>query len=133
MKLGHDSCVDESAPPSQRCLVGVYYSLTPDSMKKRICNSFNGNGGNTPAVIASTSLSMGVDFPHVKYVVHFGPDRTITDHLQQAGRAGRDSQQAFNNIIYQGKHLSQCEQSIRDVIKKNNCVRQLVSIPLYGW
>ena len=69
---------------------------------------------------------MGVDFPHVKYVINFGPGRTLTDHLQQAGRAGRDSQFAHNIILYQGEHLSQCEPHVKDVIRKKDCVRKML-------
>jgi len=130
MKLGNEAYVDGTLPPPQRCLIGVYYSATPETLKSRICDSFGGKEGNARVVIASTSLSMGVDYPHVRYVVHFGPGRTITEHLQQAGRAGRDTLNAFNVIMYRGKHLSQCDPSIRNVIKTNDCVRKLFSLPL---
>ena len=126
MKLGNDAYLDGPEPAPERCLLGVYYSATPAASKLRINSSFSGNG-KARVVIASTSLSMGVDFPHVRYVVHFGPGRTLTEHLQQAGRAGRDSQQAFNIILHQGKHLSQCEPSVKEVIKKKEiCVRKLL-------
>ena len=91
-----------------------------------MCKSFGGNQGVARVVIASTSLSMGVDFPTVKYVIHFGPGRTITEHLQQAGRAGRDSSPAFNIVMYQGKHTSQCDQSMRDIIESHDCIRHLL-------
>ena len=123
-RLGKDAYVDGTAQES--CLLGVYYSATSESEKQRITKSFNG-AGTVRVAIASTSLSMGVDFPHVTYVIHFGPGRTVVDHLQQAGRAGRDSEQAFNIIYYHGKHIRLCEQLIRDVIKKeDHCVRELL-------
>lgn len=109
MKLGSDAYIKSTAPASERCLIGVYYSATPETIKERVCNSFGGNQGVARVVIASTSLSMGVDFPSVKYVIHFGPGRSTTEHLQQAGRAGRDSNPAFNIVMYQGKHMRQCE------------------------
>lgn len=122
-KLGNDAYVDGTT--QERCLLGVYYSATPESEKQRICTSFNGTG-TVRVAIASTSLSMGVDFPHVTYVIHFGPGRSLVDHLQQAGRAGRDAKQSFNIIFYQGKHIRFCDQPIRDVIKKNDCIRKLL-------
>ena len=42
--------------------------------------------------IATTALSMGVNFPNVRYIVLFGPARGLLDFYQQAGRAGRDGQ-----------------------------------------
>jgi ATP-dependent DNA helicase RecQ len=122
-KLGNDAYVDGTT--QERCLLGVYYSATPESEKQRICTSFNGTG-TVRVAIASTSLSMGVDFPHVTYVIHFGPGRSLVDHLQQAGRAGRDAKQSFNIIFYQGKHIRFCYQPIRDVIKKNDCIWKLL-------
>ena len=94
--------VEGTDPPSKRVLIAVYYSATPESSKRRVVNSFTGSG-KARVVIASTSLSMGVDFPHVRYVIHFGPGRTLSHHLQQAGRAGRDSKKAHNVILYQKK------------------------------
>ena len=123
-RLGNDAYIfDGTAPAPERCLLGVYYSATPGS-KRRITESFNGKGIARVA-IDSKSLSMGVDFPHVTYVIHFGPGRTLSDHLQQAGRAGRDFHQLFYVILHQGKHLSQCEPTIKNVVKKNDCVRKL--------
>ena len=82
MKLGKAAYIG-SLPPDQRCLIGIYYSATPEPKKSRICDSFGGKG-NSRVVIASTSLSMGVDYPHFRYVIHFGPGRSLIDHLQQA-------------------------------------------------
>ena len=125
MKLGNDAYLEGTDPVSDRCILGVYYSATPDSEKNRVTNSFTVSG-KARVVIASSSLSMGVDFPHVKYVIHFGPGRTLTDHLQQAGRAGRDSQNAYSIIMYMGKHLRQCDDTIRNAVKKQECIRKLL-------
>ena len=59
----------------------------------------------------------------MRYVIHFGPGRTLADHLQQAGR---DAQFAHSIIMYLGKHLVQCEVSIRHVVKKKECIRKLL-------
>lgn len=125
MKLGKHAYLEGGEEVPDQCILSVYYSATPDSAKNRVTSSFTGSG-SARVVIASTSLSMGVDFPHVRYVIHFGPGRTLVDHLQQAGRAGRDSKSAYNVIMYLGKHLGQCEGHIRDVIKKQECVRKLI-------
>jgi len=36
-------------------------------------------------VIVSSALSMGVNNPDVKYVIHLGPAQSVVDHIQQAG------------------------------------------------
>ena len=91
--------VDGDEPVHDSCLLGVFYSQTPVQHKESITSSFEGLGGKVRLVLASTSLSMGVDFPHVQYVVHYGPSRDLTSHLQEAGRAGRDGKQAFHVTV----------------------------------
>ena len=82
--------------------------------------------GYTRVAIASSALSMGVDFPNVKYVILFGPSKSLTSYLQEAGRAGCDGSDAFNIIMYLPKHLKNCEKQVKHAIKsgEKSCVRQ---------
>lgn len=82
-------------PAHERCLLGVYYSQTPKNHKESVTSSFERLGGKVRLVFASTSLSMGIDFPHVRYVVHYGPSRSLASHLQEAGRGGRYGNKLF--------------------------------------
>ena len=63
--LGEDAYVEGEAPLAERCLVIVYYSVTPEKIKERVKSSFESGAGTARIVIATTSLSMGVDFPCV--------------------------------------------------------------------
>ena len=126
MKLEYSGLyIDGEGPPHERCLLGVYYSQTPTHHKDHITSSFEGKSGHVRVVFATTSLSMGVDFPFVKYVVHYGPSNNLTSHLQEAGRAGRNGQQAYNITVYHGKHLMTCEDDIKNAVKQslNSCCR----------
>ena len=82
--------------------------------------SFKGSGVIC-IVIASSALSVGVNYPDVQYVIHLGTDRTILDLIQQTGRAGRDGSHAHNIVVYHGQQLSQCEQSLKEFSKTNGC------------
>ena len=95
------------------------------SLKDTVTTSFEGDGF-TRVAIASSSLSMGVDFPNVKYVIHFGPSKSLSSQLQEAGRAGRDGSEAFNIIMYLPKHIRNCERQVKHAIKsgEKSCVRQ---------
>ena len=77
-------------------------------------------------VITTSSLSMGVDFPHVKYAVHFGQSRNLSSHLQEAGRAGRDGSHCYNIVMCLPKNLTHCEKPVKDAIKKGltSCARE---------
>ena len=57
--LGEDAYVEGEAPLAERCLVPVYYSVTPEKMKERVKSSFESGAGTARIVIATTSLSMG--------------------------------------------------------------------------
>ena len=108
----------------ENCLVGVYYSQTPNKHKDLITNSFESNG-NVRVAIASSSLGMGVDFPCVTYVIHFGPSRMLSEHLQMAGRVGRDGSQSYSLTVFVPKHLIHCDKQVRKVVKcaLNSCAR----------
>ncbi|XP_068671267.1 ATP-dependent helicase wrn-1-like [Montipora foliosa] len=106
--------IDGEGPPHERCFLGVYYSQTPTHHKYHITSSFEGKSGHVRVVYATTSLSLGVDFPFVKYVIHYGPSNNLTSHLQEAGRARRKGQQAYNITVYHEKHLMTCEDDIKN-------------------
>ena len=102
-----------------------YYSQTPKPHKDCVTSSFEGVSGNVRVVFATTSLSMGIDFPHVKYVIHYGPSNNLTSHLQEAGQGGRDGNQAFHITLYHGRHLITCEGDIKTAVKHSlkSCCR----------
>ena len=126
MKLGQTGIyVEGDGPLHERCLLGVSYSQTPQSHKNDITSSFEGLSGHVRIIFANTSLIMGVDVPHVKYVVHYGPSKNLTSHLQEAGCAGRDGGEAYNITVYEGRHTSTCEPDIRAAVRKahESCCR----------
>ena len=117
--------VDGEGPIYERCLLGVYYSQTPKRHKDCVTSSFEGVSGNVRMVFATTSLSMGIDFPHVKlYVIHYGPSNNLTSHLQEAGRGGRNGNQAFHITLYHGRLIT-CEGDIKTAVKHSlkSCCR----------
>ena len=78
-KSAYSPCDDQS---SNNCLIGIYHSLTLQKYKDRIIISFKGEGKKR-VVIASTALSMGVNFPDV---IHWGPACNLLDYHQEYGR-----------------------------------------------
>lgn len=73
--------------------------------------------------IATTALSVGVNFPDVRYVVHFGPARNLLDFHQQAGRAGRDRNPSDIIVLFYGQQLSHCEDYVCSFLKSTTCYR----------
>ena len=71
-----------------------------------------------------------MNFPDVRYVIHLGPARTIIDHVQQAGRAGRDGKPAYNVVISSGPKLAHCETAVKTFVKETGCLRTALFKPL---
>ena len=67
---------------------------------------------------------MGVNFPDVRYVVHWGPARNLLEHHQQAGRAGRDGSRSDIVVIYHGQQLSHCEEDVKSFVRSDDCLRE---------
>jgi superfamily II DNA helicase RecQ len=84
--------------------------MTWAATKKRLLASFKGSGDDTK-IIASTALSMGLNFPDVHYVINWGPPRTLIDY--QAGREGRNGEHAHSIIIYHGNQTAHCEDDVQ--------------------
>ncbi len=47
--------------------------------------------GQYPFVICTSAFGMGINKPDVRWVVHYHPPLTLSEYLQEIGRAGRDN------------------------------------------
>ena len=84
-KLSEVPYVANKTKSPQNRLIGTYHSMTWKKYKPHLFESFKEDNGNIRVVLASSALSMGINFPDVKYVIHMGPARTVVDHIQEAG------------------------------------------------
>lgn len=123
-KLGEAAYVANKPRSPQNRLIGIYHSMTWKKYKSRVFESFKEDNGNIRVVLASSALSMGVNFPDVKYVIHMGPARTVVDHIQEAGRAGRNGELAHNIIVYHGNKIAECEKAIKQFVQSQDCLRK---------
>lgn len=121
-QLGNQAYDNPDSKSSESCLVGVYHSHSWESTKNMVIASFKGNG-IIRVVIATTALCMGVNFPDVRYIINWGPARTILDQHQQAGRAGRDSVTSHVIVLYHGQQAGPCEQAVKDFVRSEGCLR----------
>lgn len=56
----------------------------------------------SPVIMATSALGVGFDYPHVRWVVHAGAPRRLTDFSQESGRAGRDGRPAESIVLLNG-------------------------------
>src|SRR5204863_6907883 len=62
--------------------------------------------GTVKILVATSALGLGIDYSHVRFVIHQGQSRSLMDFSQESGRAGRDGKEA-RSIIFTSKEMRQ--------------------------
>ncbi len=76
-----------------------YHSrIKPERRKKQLLFDFL--QGKRKIMIATSAFSMGIDVADIELVVHFNAPISMTDYIQQIGRAGRDGRKAHCVLFY---------------------------------
>ena len=130
MELGSKAYTPEGQD-AKHCLIGIYHSLTLKKYKERLIHAFK-VGGTIRVAITTSALSMGINFPDVRYIIHWGPPRNMTDYHQESGRAGRDGKNADVLTVYHGQQLSFCEEEVKTFVKTTDCYRVAAYMPFDG-
>ncbi|KXJ20095.1 ATP-dependent DNA helicase tlh2 [Exaiptasia diaphana] len=98
---------------------------TIQRIQERTLDSFHDKNGKCRLIFATNALGMGVNFQDIRFIVHYGPPREMEELVQQIGRAGRDGKPAHALIMYNGRHLKNCDQSVKDMCKATSgCLRK---------
>lgn len=74
------------------------HDIMSEDDRNAAIQQWRGHGGSN--ILAATSaFSVGFDYAHVRWVIHAGPPRRISDLAQEAGRGGRDGMPAESIIL----------------------------------
>ena len=122
LKLGLYAYGTSKKNAAENLIIGIFHSMSWQHCKERIQQSMKEDGIQR-IIVASSALSMGVDFPNVRYVINWGPARSLIEQHQEAGRAGRDGVQFHIVICYHGNQLSKCDDDVKNFVKTEGCLR----------
>ena len=112
-------------------LIGMYHN-TLDKHKKIITTSLYSPNGKCRVIFCTNAFGMGVNFPDIRYVVHYGPPRNVEDFIQEIGQAGCDGKSAIAVLLFQGKHLRKCDKAIKQYASGEGikCLRDAILVEL---
>ena len=68
--------------------------------KARMANESEFLSGEKTIMVATTAFGMGIDLDSADLVIHFNMPLSLTDYMQQSGRAGRNGQKAHAVLLY---------------------------------
>jgi RecQ family ATP-dependent DNA helicase len=78
--------------------------------------------GKCKVLVASEDLGVGINFPNVKNIIHFGLPVSKNEYVQEIGRAGRANEQVTSYIIY----LNATSKNVNPfLLKRNTGIEQI--------
>jgi len=84
-------------------LITMYTRVSTRKFKETVTSLFSGQS-STLRIIATAAFGMGVDYPDINQIIHWGSPSTIKQYAQEVGRAGRGGQKACAILMHGQLH-----------------------------
>lgn len=120
-------------PPGEALKLRRYHGLVPSIERKMVECDYK--KGTAMGLLCTKAFGMGVDVGDIKHVIHFAPTGTLSDYVQEIGRAARNSDiQGIAHIDYFPSDLryvrslngiSEMRQyQLREILKKIHAIQK---------
>lgn len=76
-------------------------------------------------MVATNAFGMGIDKPDVRLVAHYDCPDSIEAYFQEAGRAGRDGQQAYAVMLYNKSDNAKLQKRVAENFPPREYIRQV--------
>ncbi|CAC5375612.1 recQ [Mytilus coruscus] len=115
---------------------GCLYSNQDPEIMKCIITDLQSVQPRFRLVFTTTVVGMGFDPPSVTQVIHCKPHRSVTNYLQEIGRAGRRGQMSTATLYYTNMDLARNLPGIQDDIicycRHKACYRECL-LEIFGY
>lgn len=81
--------------------------------------------GESRVMVATNAFGMGIDKPDVRLVIHLDLPDSIEAYFQEAGRAGRDGEQAYAVILYANTDKVTLQRRIADTFPDKEYIKDV--------
>ncbi|MBS1997921.1 MAG: ATP-dependent DNA helicase RecQ [Cyanobacteria bacterium SZAS LIN-2] len=82
---------------------GCYHAGLPSHVRQRAQKAFEDE--KLPVIVSTVAFGMGVDKANVRRVIHYNLPGSLENYYQEAGRAGRDGQDARCTLLFQARDI----------------------------
>ncbi len=105
-----------------------------DKYKMEVQEEFKNNG--FPLMVATKAFGMGIDKGNIRYTIHYGIPNSLESLYQEAGRAGRDKDNADCYVLYSKEILKsqtidkifRLDTSIEDIQRYRKVIKRMEEI-----